>query len=289
MAPWPAGCGWATASHRLRWQIRSNWLTDRSPASTSQMANARSGSGGRVRKGFDGQLYKLARAGLVPGRSQRLGPQSAWLTRLVLRVQLSMNDALRSSGSARFLDGRSSPMPPPRSPSQLLGGDGLSWQDLGPGWRRSPPQSARGEAGNDWTGQFARPRGTVPAVAASGAVAWARYGRPTTPCSAAVALKVLVQELADTSERPSGLSGRRGRPRELTHPQRDQDLRLGRAGGLLLLVMEPWKARPWPTGSPAARCHPPRRPGSARPSPTPSTPPTAGGSSTATSNQSPCC
>jgi hypothetical protein len=44
----------ATASHRLGWQMRSSWLAERSPASTSQMAKARARAGRAGRAGLGG-------------------------------------------------------------------------------------------------------------------------------------------------------------------------------------------------------------------------------------------
>ena len=61
----------ATAALRLGWQIRSSWLADRSPASTSQMANAKCPSGGgRVGQGgTDASTGLLAQGQFLVGEA----------------------------------------------------------------------------------------------------------------------------------------------------------------------------------------------------------------------------
>jgi eukaryotic-like serine/threonine-protein kinase len=104
-----------------------------------------------------------------------------------------------------------------------------------------------------------------------------------------VALKVLVQELADDPRATRRFVREARATAKLTHPNVTRVYDFGRDGGLPYLVMELLEGDTLADRLAGGRCRPPRRSGSARPSPTPWRPPTAGGSSTATSNQATCC
>jgi serine/threonine protein kinase len=104
-----------------------------------------------------------------------------------------------------------------------------------------------------------------------------------------VALKVLVQELADDPRATRRFVREARATAKLIHPNVTRVYDFGRDGGVPYLVMELLEGDTLADRLAGVRCHPARRPGSARPWPTPSTPPTARGSSTATSNQATCC